>query len=409
MAGPTALYFDGQDRGFDGEATPYKLSYPMTQVMPRLVIDDGRPRFGLYANSNEMLDKQSLFAGAAVGRRHDGFEFEAFGSYENRRFPVTIFAEGFRVRRRAEEVETARITGGLGVPHSGQDRPVNFELRYDVVALDAGIRYEWGEPYSLTYWKNLAVYYSWEDYNINLFATDDIDGTFYGKDGWSYYNGDIFTARFDYRKIARAVDSDINPRGGRTVEMRAAYNRNGLNPAGVRDLETFRPLFEDNTFIEVEVDWREHLALPWGRHTLELRARGGYIDDAEVDDFFHFAGGSRPGLRGYTYYTMQGRKLGIGGVTYRFPILGKVNRQFLQFLVHRVYGAVFYEAGNTWNDANLEGLSAHRLKQDAGFELRVDTTSFYAFPAAFYVEGAYGFSDPWSDGWRLYSGLLFGF
>jgi hypothetical protein len=200
----------------------------------------------------------------------------------------------------------------LAYTTAGESRPVHLELRYDVVEGDAGARYEWGEPYSLTYWKTASFYYTRQDYNINLFATDDLDGSGYGKDGWSYYKGNILNARFDYRSVRRAMDSDVNPRGGRTVELRAARTWAGLNPTGQRDIETFQPTFEDNSFNEIEGDWREHLALPWGRHTLELRARAGFIDDTAVDDFF-FTPGRNPGSRLPT--SRLRAQLGIGAVT----------------------------------------------------------------------------------------------
>jgi Tol biopolymer transport system component len=408
-AGPTALAFEPADEGFEGKATRYKLSYPATHIMPRFIIDDGRPRAGFYLSSNEILDQQGIFAGGALGRRHNGFEFELFGGYENRKLPVTIFAEGYRVRRRDVDVEDGQIVGGPGVPHSGQVRPINFEIRYDLVEGDFGGRYEWGEPYSLTYWKTAALYYTYQDYNINLFATDELDGSFYGKGGWSYYRGNQFTARFDYRTIERAIDSDINPRGGRTLAVRGAYNLAGLNPTGEVNIDTFEPQFTENHYGELEGEWREHMALPWGRHTLELKARGGWIENEEIDDFFWFAAGSEPGLRGYTYWSMQGRKLGIGSAAYRFPIVARLNREVAQITVHRIYAEMFYDVGNTWNGPGLVGLSTNRLRQDAGFELRFDTTSFYAFPAAFRVAGAYGFSEPEAEGWRWYSTLLFGF
>ncbi len=408
-AGPTALRFADQDRGFTGEATPYKLSYPVTHFMPRLILDNGRPRLGFYMASSEILAKQSFYAGGSLGRRFGGFEFDLFGGYENRQLPVTILAEAFRVRRRDETVEESLIVPGSGVPHGGEIRPVNFETRYDLVGADLGIRYEWGEPYSVTYWKDIGLVYTYEDYNINFFATDDLDGSFYGKDGWSYYKGHIISAHFDYRKIERAMDSDINPRGGRTLSLRAAHTFAGLNPSGVRSLDNFKPIYEDNDFNDIEGDWREHIALPWGRHTLELRARGGFIDNPEIDDFFHYAVGSKPGLRGYTYFSAQERKLGIGAVTYRFPIVRRWDKQLSPLLIHRIYGAVFYEAGNVWGDEGLAGLSADRLLADAGFELRVDMTSFYAYPAAFYLEGARGVSGYLEEEWRWYSGLLFGF
>jgi hypothetical protein len=408
-AGPSALRLEDQGPGYDGEAKRYKLSYPTTHFMPRFLIDDGRVRLGFYMGSSEILEKQAITAGGAIGRRYGGFEFELFGGYENRQLPVTILGDAYRVRRRDDTVEESLIVPGQGVPHGGEVRPVNFETRYDLVEADAGARYEWGERYSTAYWKDLTLLYTYQDYNINLFATDDLDGAFYGKDGWSYYKGHILGLHFDYRKIERAMDSDVNPRGGRTISARLAHTWAGLNPSGIRSLEDFQPVYEDNDFNEIEVDWREHVALPWGRHTLELRARGGAIDNPEVDDFFFFAVGSKPGLRGYTYFSAQGRKLGIGGVTYRFPIIRRLDKQVSPLLIHRLYGGVFYEAGNVWNDEGVSGLSADEILTDAGFEFRADMTSFYSYPAAFYLEGARGLSGYLDEEWHFYSGLLFGF
>jgi hypothetical protein len=412
-AGPTALKLT-ENRFYDGPASDYKDSFPVTQFMPRLIIDDGRPRLGAYIGAREILERHSVFGGGAVGRRYGGFEFEGFVLYENRMLPVTIFADAFRVRRRSEDLADAKITGGI---HEGEVRPVNFELRYDVTEIDAGVRYEWGPPFSYRYRKDLSVYYIRQKNHINLFATDDLDGSFYGKDGWDYYVGNSVHVRYDYRSVGRAIDSEINPRGGRQFTLRWAHNWANLNPAGNVDTENFQPIFEKNEFNEYEIDWREFFPLPWGRHTLELRGRGGLIDDTEVDDFFWWPIGSKPGLRGYSYFSKQGRKMAIAAATYRFPILRRIDQRFLSLFMHRLYGGVFFEAGNAWNDESLEGLSANRLLRDAGFELRLESTSFYVFPASFYIEGAYGFDEIYDDDgrqlggneWRWYTGLLFGY
>ncbi len=398
-----------------GEATPYEEAMTTTQIMPRLVFDDGRPRLGAYFASREVLERQSLFGGVQAGRRAGGFEFELFALYENRMLPLTIFGDAFRVRRRSTDRVRSKIVGGAA--HVGESRPVKLELRYDVVEFDAGVRWERGPAFSFRSYDNLSAYYVHSDYNINLFATDDEDGAFYGKDGWSYYVGDAMHLRWDFRSVARAVDANINPRGGRQVMARAARHWARLNPQGERVIDTFDLLFEKNNFTEYELDWREFLALPGGRHTLELRGRGAFIDKVEVDDFFHFSLGSRPGLRGYTYYSRQARKLGLVAATYRFPIVPQWNQRLASLMLHRLYGGVFFEAGNAWSDAGTRGLSTDRLLTDAGFELRLETTSFYVFPADLHYEAAFGFDDVRdSEGeltggreWRHYWGLLFNF
>ena len=152
-----------------------------------------------------------------------------------------------------------------------------------------------------------------------------------------------------------------------------------------------------------------------------MRGRAALIDNTEIDDFFHFPVGSRPGLRGYSFYSRQGRKMALAAATYRFPILSNIDRRFTALFLHRLYGGVFFEAGNAWESSGFTGLREGRLLKDAGFELRLETTSSYIFPADFYVEGAYGFDtinitvpdlgslQVGGDEWRFYWGLLFGF
>ena len=165
--------------------------------------------------------------------------------------------------------------------------------------------------------------------------------------------------------------------------------------------------------------YEEHLPLPFWSHALSLFVRGGLIDSNLIDDFFYFYLGGWDGLKGYSYYSMGGRKLAMGRVLYRFPILERIDRQFLSIYFSALYAGVFFEAGKAWNEDefNLKG-----NKKDCGFEVRLKGFSFYSIPLAASFEAAYGLNDvvytsPFNDEitfyegntWRYYTSVLFNF
>ncbi|RKZ05769.1 hypothetical protein DRQ05_05860, partial [bacterium] len=129
--------------------------------------------------------------------------------------------------------------------------------------------------------------------------------------------------------------------------------------------------------------------------------------------------GSRDRLRGYSYYSLGGRKFALARARLTFPLLMHFNRQLFNVYLSSVYASVFAEAGKAWDedDFDLRG-----NKKDVGFELRAKGFSFYSFPLAVSVEGAYGlndveFNDPFDEfktfyegkKWKFYGSVLFSF
>ena len=131
------------------------------------------------------------------------------------------------------------------------------------------------------------------------------------------------------------------------------------------------------------------MALPWLRHSLRLRLFASVIDKP-VDDFFWIYMGGRDGLRGYTFYSIGGRKAALASLTYRFPIWRRINRQFSWVSFKDIYGSVFAETANAWDE---RGFQTSGYKNSAGFELRFAMGSYYIFPTAFSVQAAYAFDN----------------
>ena len=154
--------------------------------------------------------------------------------------------------------------------------------------------------------------------------------------------------------------------------------------------------------------------MPFWKHALSLNLLGGYID-RPVDDFFDFFAGGLNGMKGYSFFSIGGRKMAVGNLTYRFPILENINTQRANLFFHHIYGAVFADYGNAW-DGSLE---LSNFKKDIGANLRIYMTSFYVFPTALEVAAAYGldsftlteedFVQDYGKEWRFYLTLLFSF
>ena len=196
---------------------------------------------------------------------------------------------------------------------------------------------------------------------------------------------------------------------------------NDFNPQGDTEIKNgFRvPLYQSIRIDRLELNWNEHLQLPFEKHTLSLNLKAGSILEHTVDDFFDFYIGGFIGMRGYPFYALGGNEMVALSIAYRFPISTDLNFRILQFYFKKLYTSVFYDIGNAWNGAIPKN---NDWKKDAGFELRLETFSWYAYPTRIFFSGAYGFDrfsryiNDMSIGqvmygkeWRFYLGILFGF
>ena len=127
--------------------------------------------------------------------------------------------------------------------------------------------------------------------------------------GWTYYKGNEFSLLYNYRDIRKELDADINPRKGRSLYVGATYSLSQLDSGEFE--YGLQPIYDDNNFGRYELIYEEHIPLPYWRHSLSLMLRGGVIDNL-VDSFFYIYMGSRDRVRGYSYYSIEGRKMLLG-------------------------------------------------------------------------------------------------
>jgi Tol biopolymer transport system component len=361
---PPAAQNDG---ALSAEPANYKSTYTSFQFYPRVTIWDGTPRFGLNFTSGEVLDKQTLFGGAAYGTSG---EYDGYLLYEIRNFYPTFFAEFIVMRELYDDKGTYEYDGSTIL--------YDYKLQYDLWQADIGLRFEFSDPYESHRANLMSLYWSHGEYRVHIEGDEYRDGEYYAspKGGWKYYIGNELVFDWKYRRIARAVDTDINPRGGRQIDFQYVRSFDKLFTSGEFEYG-FKPVYQDYPFNRFTLDWREYIALPYQRHSLALRLYGSVIDRT-VDDFFWIYAGGRDGIRGYTYYSLGGKKAAIGSLTYRFPIWRNINQQVLHLYFRDLYAATFFEAANAWS---TEGF--------VGFEVRLSLGSYYLYPTAISWVSAY--------------------
>jgi hypothetical protein len=108
-----------------------------------------------------------------------------------------------------------------------------------------------------------------------------------------------------------------------------------------------------------------YLALPHYQHKLAFRLKAGIGGSADKN---LFQLGGWEGLRGYSAKTIDGSRMILGSLEYRFPIWDEIKFYFFDniFCLNKIQGAAFFDAGRAW----YSDFSDSDFKKDAGFGLR---------------------------------------
>ena len=369
-------------KAIEKEATPYKDMYTHVGFMPRLFFDYGTTKIGTYFYSSDMLDKYSIFGGVALNRQWD---WDVFGMVTYRKFWPTLFLEVYNQIRHTKD------------PHSSD------HYRYNLIEADLGAEFKLND-------KNLlrsAFVHS--RYNGRLETTVSGQSV---KFGYTYLKGNEFRLQWQYRSVLPSIGMDANPKSGTEFNLQYDFEDNQfINGFKVSSkYGTIVEKYSPYRYNRVQLSLRHYLSLPW-HHTTEWRLTGGYID-RPVDSFFNFFAGGLVGLKGYPFYSIEGRKLASGTLIYRFPVSQHLNVQFAPLYLDKLYAGLFVDVGNAW-DADV--LNWKDFKKDVGLQLRLNTFSFYNYPTMIFFDAAYGLDRVENRGqtygreMRYYFGLAFGY
>ena len=353
-----------------------------------------------------MVDKFDIFGGAAM---NDQFERDVFFIFDYRdRIPglyqlglsPAVSLELYNITRNAKSVQ-----GVFGLD------TVNFDPSYGLLEFDINFRQNLFSEADV-----VTLGYANSRYSQDIASTfspslnQDIPGS-----SDLYFKGNDLSLTWEFKGVERSRDEEINP-VGRKLFFRYDYELDHFNYNNeYAETETgVSPVLSPFNFHKAEVKYDEYIQLPWWKHTLTLSLHGGTIFGPPVPDFFDFYAGGLVGMKGYPFYALGGNKMATANLTYRFPVWDNIAVRFLPLYFDKLYASVHCDYGNAWDSVSTS------FKKDAGFELRLESYSFYAYPTRIFFNGTYGFdsfSITGTDGnpvhygkeWRFYFGILFDF
>ena len=389
------------------QAEPYGIDFLKTSLLPRLSMDEGHFKPGVYVSSSDVLNRQNIFAGAAIAPANG--DRDLFAMYEYRGFRPTFFLEVFNQSRHSARGDS---TDARDLIVNG----VNFNLNQ----ISVGGRGRLGR------YGRLAASFTYDRYDASV-ESDAFRPRRDGQVGferieqkpfgYTYLNG--FGLGLTYRMdlIARRRDREINPLG-RQIYFR--YDRmfnyfiEGFNESASFIDEQYLNLF----YNQVTLDWNEYIGLPWNTR-LGMRFYGGWIDSDKVDDkeqvndFFDYHLGGLNFMKGYTFYSIEGRKAMMGTATLRLPLLPRIGKRFMHLYFDKVYGAVYGDIGKAW-DGEIsdpdEFYGREGPLRSLGGQLRFDMVSYYSLPTRVQMDWAYGVDEVEERSpWKFYFTVLFGY
>ena len=401
------------------EPIKYKEQFSKMFIMPTVRIDYGTVKPGFYFFSSEILDRLNIFGGASVNKIKDR---DLFVLLEYHQWYPTIYLEFFNISRNLFNQENkdavykdfifnysfylTEALAGISIPMSG----VN-QLRFDV---------------------------SWSKFRASIDQRSESQNISFNGFSYDYYRGVDFKLNWQFKKMLRTVNQYTNPDNGIILSTNIYRNYDKfLKDFGVNeDFGTLAENFRKNYYwkIEHEGEWR-HKYPAVNKLVGSLKWRAGWISKYDIDTFFNFFAGGMPGLRGYPFYSIEGRNLFSTHYTWRVPLFREKDIQIFPFNLQNAFLATYVETGNAWNkvkgypgmkwsDFTLNAVDVVKsitsdFKTDVGFQLRLSGFSFYAYPTAISLDFVYGLdeftivdrqeiSHNYGKEWRSYLTILFG-
>ena len=374
---------------------PYNMTYGQVSFLPRVFVDSSRVKLGTYFYASDILDRYSVLGGVAINTRKD---LDAYALFEYRRLAPTLFLELY--------AKTLNIPENIEVI---EDFPEDsrVDIHFNLLEADLGASYRFNETHKI----RAALIHSRYTSKISDFFFQGIEWT---SPRNTYFIGNHLRATWTVDMLARDAFSNINPSLGRKIKLTytGEYNKFFKDFATDNDYNTPQEVYTNYNYNRLELNWREHIQMPWSRkHAFSADIKAGWVD-RPIDSFFNFFAGGLPGLRGYPFYSIEGRKLLMVRTSYRFPIFSHWQKRFFHLTTDKMFLGFFFDYGNAFDK---DDLNFSDFKKNIGTDLRFSAFSFYGFPTALSLQAAYGLDEVINDNvkygkeWRYYLTLLFDF
>lgn len=358
-------------------------------ILPRFGRYGNQWRVGAYAFSSDIWDDVLLMGG--VWAAPENRDYDAFVTAEvDHMTPVPVLFDVVRTVRHTKEDTT----------FAGRLRLDGITYGLNAVSLTLKPR---------VFSREIDLHSTYQRFDAAIDQTLLLNGTrTYVGYNYTYYNGFAAGASVSSSAIRPFTTADIAPQG---MKWSLRYDRwwNWYFEDFDAGTGLLNEVYTPYHYNQVSCDAAWYLPTPWREeHTVGVEGRVMRID-AAVDSFFYEGIGGIIGLRGYTYYQLQGKQTAWGRLLYRFPLLTSIDRKLGPVYFDKIYGTVFAEAGRVWRDSYPSSWTPG-LKRDVGAEIRADLFSFYGYPSRFSFSAARALdAAPHSDRTKFYLTLLFGY
>ena len=346
----------------DTKAFPYEDQFPNMFILPKVMVDYGTVKPGLYFSSSEIINRLSLFGGASINKIND---VDLFFIFDFKRFYPTIFFETYYLTRNTSD--KSMYQGAY---------PIKDDIKFRLVQLRSGLKLPiYGSQLEIALTRQWYRAFIQEEVMTNEYGRLDAGAAYDYFRGWSLSGA----WSIDMRK--RTLDKTINPSSGYVVSMNVDLEKNnfieGLN---LSESGTLLEDFKANDLGRIQVGGSYHYELPWKkRWTVSLKGHAGWISNNDVDSFFHFYLGGMPGLKGYPFYSIQGTKSGLVDITMRVPIFMERHYKLNWLILQNSTLGLIMQAGDAWTDQMS-------VKKSIGIQWRLNGFSFFNFPTAIEAE-----------------------
>lgn len=400
------------------ESKNYKSIFNQISIFPVLrydnytkdknVLDAIKP--GVYLYSDELMTRFSIFGGFAINRKaerdiflqftyNNGFPIAQKFLAKNLSFEPHFTLAGYNVTRKTD----AMLYAGVDT--------LNVGVAYDLLEFELAMDFK-----LINYNHDFRIMYGISKYasSINNFYLPS-SGITVPASSQDYFKAQRISLDYKYERNYHNKNSDINP-AGRKVHLRYEYEASKINPELiVDDNGNVSTVFTDNNLHKVEGVWSEGLYI-FKNHSLNLKLRGAAVLGKPVDSFYDYYAGGLVGMRGYPYFSLGGGRVAHANLTYRFPLISKIDTRISPLYLDKLYLSLFADIGDAWHNQTP---SFDQLKRDIGFELRLQAFSSYVFPTSIFFSMAYG-TDSFTKRFQgtdvtygkeiiYYFGMLFGF
>jgi Tol biopolymer transport system component len=388
-----------------------KYNFNSFYAIPRILLDDKRPKFGFAFLANELLDKSSLYFTAvynSIGER------DIYAGIEVRNIPVfnsdpVFFLDIFNQSVKIDDRLRFRFD------ENGQTveakRPVEFILW----------QYETGfklRLFDLLDWKFNLI---WSKYDANLAAGISQEIYDNGKYTqlyfpflrYSYHKGQTIEQKFLIEEKDKSYIGEIVPRSAYRSMLTISKNSNefldgfAFNTTGIEEIYTNYNYFSMNLSAAFSMPtlWKN------SGLTVDLKAASNF---SKVDDFYdHYVGGWI-GLKGYPYFAIHGQHSFVGSI-YLNQLLAKDAMFDLGFFrVKNLAVSAFGQWGDAWTSRSFD------YKSNVGFQIKASSYG----PTKIFLEAVKPMNRVigtevdaegkeidvvYSKEWRYYFGLMYDF